>query len=270
VTSSSFSRNTDIDNCHKLLRTNEFIGDFSVISMNPSFFIARSNMAQYSGMYQWTQAFFADYMLPSYFMIDVGANIGITSIPVGILGHKVYAFEPVPKSYRRTMTGICWNGLSNLVHIEHAAVGENDGNITMYESVGADDNSALSANAATKNVGGEVKSYSVKMISLDTWLSHNPEIKQEECALLKIDVQGFELGVLKGARNFLKNNLGTLTVIAEQDPGLMKAAGGSPSQVIDYMVSLGYGVFKDKQPISKEHYEAVSMESTDLTFRAPI
>ena len=57
---------------------------------------------------------------------------------------------------------------------------------------------------------------------------------------LKIDVQGFELHVLRGAERLLKENKGRLLVRLEFDPNLLRAAGTDPQHVLDFMKNLGY------------------------------
>ena len=59
---------------------------------------------------------------------------------------------------------------------------------------------------------------------------------------MKVDVQGYELLVLKGAERILRENKGRIRVRFEYDEGLLKVAGTNPEDLLDYMKGLGYEI----------------------------
>ena len=64
-----------------------------------------------------------------------------------------------------------------------------------------------------------------------------------ECdRLSRIDVQGYELLVLKGAERILRENKGRIRLRFEYDEGLLRAAGTNPEDLLDYMKGLGYEI----------------------------
>ena len=73
------------------------------------------------------------------------------------------------------------------------------------------------------------------MIKLDSFFP--PGIKVQN---LKVDVQGFELHVLRGAERILKENKGRLHVRIEYVADLLKLAGTNPPDVLTFMEDLGY------------------------------
>ena len=64
--------------------------------------------------------------------------------------------------------------------------------------------------------------------------------------LLKIDTQGHELQVLRGAEKSLRARR-IQAVYAENDPGLTTAAGVNPHDILEFMASVGFMPFKVEQ-----------------------
>ncbi len=117
---------------------------------------------------------------------DCGAHHGRNSVLlakwVGDEG-KVIAFEPSPGNVRIVRRNIELNGLKNLV-CEPKAIGSAPGMMRMTD----ESNSRITA---VRDLGVQVE-----VIALDQYVDQKP-------TLLKIDVEGFEVEVLKGARAVL-------------------------------------------------------------------
>jgi FkbM family methyltransferase len=136
-------------------------------------------------------------------IIDVGANdlaYGQAEFPKA----NIFAFEPQPESFRRLQQGAA----RNVVPIQ-AAVGERVGVVDFWDL--ADDAPRKSEQPTSQlaTVHREVieqlyhqptKKYRVKMTTLDSFAKTH-KIKQID--LLKIDAEGNELAVLKGASALL-------------------------------------------------------------------
>jgi FkbM family methyltransferase len=186
---------------------------------------------------------FQDYFRdspPDALMVDVGSNVGLASMPVAAMGRKVIAFEPVPSNQRAFMLSVCVNGFADRVTLVRAAVGGASGTADIYVPRGRADNTAIGKGASTANVGGSADALRVPVVTLDTFL--RPEdIKR--IWLIKIDVQGYELRVLEGARAVLGALPPSTWVVAEHDPKLMAASGVEDTTAdIAFMASLGFSV----------------------------
>jgi FkbM family methyltransferase len=137
-------------------------------------------------------------------IIDVGANRGQFSLACRLALPKapIVAFEPIPheaKTYRAVHGGF--------THVEllETALGDQAGQATLHLSQSADSSSLLSIGSRqTELFPGtqEVASIVVPVQRLDDLQQHWTGRHQQ---LLKLDVQGFELNVLRGAEQTLQN-----------------------------------------------------------------
>lgn len=263
------------ETCAHMLRENPYKSEVSFVAMEPSIYVLRKSMDGSFSSYRWIQDFFRNSALatPKSYLLDIGGNVGLTTLPVAALGYKVYAFEPIPTSAHKILTAACMNGIEDKVKVELAAVGAKDGTMDVFLPIFDDeggireDNTALSGDVAVKNVGGLTVALPTNIIKLDSWME-TANVDPKHCLLVKVDVQGFELGVLQGAKQFLRENSNHVTVVAEQDPGLIETAGGHAEQVLIYMHELGYDAFnEDGSKIKPEDFAVTSRKSQDVTYR---
>ena len=130
--------------------------------------------------------------LPSKGFIDVGAHIG--SVMSAVIRRdpsiKVYAFEPIKEkadSLRRRFP---------TVELHQCALGETDGEATFFVNMERSGYSSLGRPTISKGVT-EIK---VPLRKLDTLIS------SRDVDALKIDVEGAELGVLRGGGDLIARN----------------------------------------------------------------
>ena len=103
--------------------------------------------------------------------------------------------------------------------------------------VGRLDNSAVSAvGAKLAFKSNEEIAVQVRSIPLDEVIP-----KSEPVLLLKIDVQGWEYHVLKGAKELLSRKKGEAPyLIYEEDERLLQASNSTAKEIRDFLSSLGY------------------------------
>ena len=150
-------------------------------------------------------------------VFDVGANAGIYSLAAlsSNPGAIVYAFEPTPEIAARLRSAVELNGLEQL-NVEEAAVMAEPGYAALIRCRGAD-----GANDGMNFVQKESeRGERVRTESLDTFCRARAIDKID---LMKIDVQGQEASVLRGATDLLKEGrigaiLLELNWWAEADP----------------------------------------------------
>ncbi|GMJ07484.1 hypothetical protein like AT2G26680 [Hibiscus trionum] len=171
------------------------------------------------------------------FFVDVGANVGMASFAAAVMGFRVLAFEPVLENLQRICDGIWFNRVEELITVFEAAASDRNGNITFHKLVGRLDNSAVSAvGAKLAFKSNEEIAVQVRSIPLDEVI---PE--SEPVLLLKIDVQGWEYHVLKGAKKLLSRKKGEAPyLIYEEDERLLQASNTTAKEIRDFLSSLDY------------------------------
>ncbi|KAD5317764.1 hypothetical protein E3N88_17710 [Mikania micrantha] len=169
--------------------------------------------------------------------IDVGANVGMATFAAAVMGFRVFAFEPIFENLQSICNGIYFNRVGDLVHVFEAATSDHAGNITFHKLVGRLDNSAVSATGAKMAFkSNEEIELQVRSVPLDQVI---PE--HESVLLLKIDVQGWEYHVLKGAKNLLSRKKGEAPyLIYEEDERLLQASNSSAKEIREFLDSVGY------------------------------
>lgn len=162
---------------------------------------------------------------PGDLFVDVGANIGVYATwgakIVGPTG-AVYALEPIPRT-RSWLEQICTqNGLAN-VKVLSAGASDEAGSAWMQTANGA---SGLSRVAAPSETG-----FHVSLTTLDHLLASRIP------ALIKIDVEGHELSVLRGARHTLER---TRVPVVFEAPDF--GGGSGTIDCVRLLESIGYRV----------------------------
>jgi FkbM family methyltransferase len=137
-------------------------------------------------------------------LLDVGANRGQFSLMARMLFPRlpIHAYEPVSEEaavYRVI------HGSQQGVELHKVALGDQGGSAEMHISGSADSSSLLSiGELQTRCFPGteEIGTRRVRVVTLDSLPDHWQKAKR---ALLKVDVQGFELNVLRGATAALRH-----------------------------------------------------------------
>ncbi|WOK91867.1 hypothetical protein Cni_G00558 [Canna indica] len=170
-------------------------------------------------------------------VVDVGANVGMATFAVAAMGFRVVAFEPVFENLQRICDGLFLNRAGDRVTVYAAAASDRIGNITFHKLVGRLDNSAISATGAKLAFkSNEEVAVEVATIPLDEVIPDT-----ERVLLIKIDVQGWEYHVLRGASRLLSRNKGEAPyLIYEEDERLLQASSTTADEIRKFLGSMGY------------------------------
>jgi FkbM family methyltransferase len=172
--------------------------------------------------------------------IDIGANSGLFTIfaakRVGEEG-KAFAFEPTDTTYAKLCANIALNKFSNVSAYQLAISSKNE-ELEFYTlSEGFDAWNSLAKPIIKK----EYKVLNVKAIQIDSLGDFG--ISLDDIALVKIDVEGWELKALKGGENCLSNEKSPTLMIEFADEHA-KNAGASCRELYSFLESLGYKMYK--------------------------
>lgn len=129
-------------------------------------------------------------------MIDIGANIGFYSILLSNKFMKIYSFEPNNRNFKVLKKNIETNNLKN-IKIYNFGLGENKETLIGNSKTKGQLFQTSGFSISKDNVQGE----SVSIEKGDDILQFNNKI-----ITIKIDVEGFELFVLKGLKEVLSHN----------------------------------------------------------------
>lgn len=155
--------------------------------------VRSSNYSCWIGTYEREKVrSFAAELGPGAVVFDVGAHVGFYSLLSAVLvapGGKVYAFEPLRSNTVKLRRHVAMNGLP--VEVVEAAVADEPGDA--YFQQGRD-----SYTGALASRGDHVS-----VVSLDSFRADH---ETPDPSVLKIDVEGAEALVLKGAAQTIKDS----------------------------------------------------------------
>lgn len=172
---------------------------------------------------------------PGDIAVDVGANKGsfLPSLSSAVPEGKVVAFEPQPYLANYLEKACASAGLTNVV-VEAAGLSDREGMLTLgipgegQASPGASFELAVQERESCRTI-------EVPVFSLDEYFA----TEQRHIGAIKIDAEGHELSVLKGAENILRKH--RPLVVCECESRHM--THGKVETVLEYLRSLSYGGF---------------------------
>jgi FkbM family methyltransferase len=146
---------------------------------------------------------------PGAIFVDVGAHAGRWTLPMARFFRRVVAIEPNLDAYRVLTGNVKKAGLVN-VYAFNIGLSSEDGVKTLSELDGIPSRSTLYPEFSRWPVTKQTR---VHMVRLDSWLSSSVG----KISFIKIDVEGSEVEVLKGAQETLKKWRPRICVEAHSD-----------------------------------------------------
>jgi FkbM family methyltransferase len=141
-----------------------------------------------------------------FFCIDIGANIGkYTELLLKETAAKIIAFEPLPDAY----LDLKKIELSNLNRLKvfNQAIGEKNEFLELNYASRKSEKASFSDHLEKISFYDfhNNKKIKMKILTLDTFIEENlDDFNQQKIDLIKIDTEGFELEVIKGATKTIK------------------------------------------------------------------
>jgi FkbM family methyltransferase len=173
---------------------------------------------------------------PGMTIADIGANVGFYAVQMGQwvgAGGRVLAFEPDPFTFELLRRRASAAAPPNL-EVRQFALGEARGTATLYCSA---------YNRADNRVGQRhdepnVEAIQIEVRTLDEYLAERglPGVDA-----LKIDVQGLEAQVLRGAEQTIRR---VRWIWLEFSPDHLRGAGTDPEAFLESLGALGMKVFE--------------------------
>lgn len=181
---------------------------------------------------------------PSSLVLDIGANIGAHTLHLANLvgpSGRVMAFEPTDFAFRKLRSNLDLNpSLISRVEAFHCFLTASDEASvpsTIYSSWPLAEEAGLHA----KHLGREMPTESAQARSLDSLLSERADRKVQ---LVKLDVDGFECDVLRGATSMLRD--ARPIFVMELAPYVLEERGASLDQLLSYFIPNGYVIYDER------------------------
>lgn len=153
-------------------------------------------------------------------VLDVGSNYGFVSLALQThlpAESSIYAFEPHPDIFKAFSQSIQFNNFNNIFLFNNAVGNETkEIELNLY---------GQSSNILKKNLKQQSSSIPIGQLKLDEFLKEKNMVPD----YIKIDVDGYELEVLKGLSETIKNYKPILVVEPNED-----------RRVIDFLIANNY------------------------------
>jgi len=212
--------------------TSKKIGAYGPFKLTPEFLF--SNLEAWGGGHNNGFEKYIETSRNKSCILDVGAHVGLTVLPVSLVSGKnakIYGFEPSSENYKALRINLDLNGCTNVV-IENCLVGaEKNTDILFYET---GDISATSSIVNNKN--RKFDETQKEQVSIDYYCDKN----NLQPDLIKIDVEGAEINVLRGARETIAEF--KPMIFLSVHPNQIRALGGSDAALLKEIHRSGYEI----------------------------
>jgi FkbM family methyltransferase len=184
--------------------------------------------------------FLNDFLMEGDSFVDIGSNIGLFSLyasrKVGPAG-TVLAFEPARLTYNRLLENIQLNGIKN---IRPYQLGLSDKDEILELNVSSDGHEAWNTFVQRSDEMYSLKE-KVQVKSFDNFLKEN-DIESDKISLIKLDVEGFELNVLRGSAGLLASQNAPVFLVEFTDENAI-SAGNCCHELYKLLLQYDYSWF---------------------------
>lgn len=178
-------------------------------------------------------------IIPETDTIDIGVYRGVYSYEMAKYSKMVHAFEPNPIIFKDIELNL--GKIIKNVNLYNFALSDKENKVLLkvpirnknYDKSNYEEYFQMGrATIHEQNVMGDIETFEIKSKKLDNFTFSN------RISFIKIDVEGHEMSVIKGAENTIKQYKPTLLVEIEEKHSKQKVLDS-----INYINSLGYESF---------------------------
>lgn len=185
----------------------------------------------YTGLHEFEEmAFVLHFLRPEDLFVDVGANVGTyTILASAVAGARSLCFEPIPETFRHLLQNIRLNHITHLVRAQNRGISNGVGTLK-FTSLLDTMNHVLTENEEAAGI----HPLQIPADSLDNICAgQNP-------SLLKIDVEGYESHVIRGAAKLLTRLEALIVELNENE----KNYGQEIKQTHEKVMDLGFKAYR--------------------------
>jgi FkbM family methyltransferase len=221
------------------LSVRQYVGPYGPFLLSAEF--AFSNFANWGGAHNRGFRACVEACRGKSCVLDIGAHIGLVTLPVSTVlgqGGTVHAFEPARANAELLRRHLKSNRIVNADVVEALVGAEDREEVRFYESAGPHGQNSI-VQKRSPAAGGEWNDFSwtrKPQLSIDSYCQRRGITPQ----VIKIDVEGAEIGVLRGAHKTLTRS--RPLVILSVHPREIALAGESLEILRDLLDELGYDI----------------------------
>jgi FkbM family methyltransferase len=176
--------------------------------------------------------------------IDVGAFVGTHSVYLARVCHftQVMAYEPDPDSFETLRKNLYLNGVENRVACVNKAAGGRRGNCALVRP------DPFNRGSSCLRYGSDDGVVTAQVITLDEEFGDQ---QAKRIQLIKIDVEGCEVQVLRGARRIIREHrpllsieahttshlLHLLGILQKEGYAIIDCLGASPTYILEFCIT---------------------------------
>ena|SRR5919108_991490 len=195
---------------------------------------------------------FTEALRPGMTVLDVGASFGLYSIAAArVVGSSgcVYAFEPGRRTALALRRHLDWNRVADRVEVIEAAAADCTGVAIFWQQETSFVASLVEAAARKeeRRFQAPIEPRLVKTFALDDFCNE----RELDPDIIKVDVEGSEASVLRGARRLLRR--GRALLFLELHPEFAPREGGDAG-VIEELAAAGWEWEELSAEKSTRHY----------------
>ena len=191
----------------------------------------------YCGLHEFEDmSFLLHFLRDTDLFVDIGANVGsYTMLAAAHVGAATISFEPVPATFQHLIRNVALNQIQNRVTAFNIALGSSKGELNFTSSLDTVNH------VATPTDSGSI---SVPVDTLDEILALKPAP-----SLLKIDVEGFETEVMKGATKTLSRS--ELKAIIIELNGSGSRYGYDENKIHEQLIGVGFAPYSYSRTMNR-------------------
>lgn len=195
-------------------------------------------------------------------ILDIGGNIGWYSLNFSRWSPdaKVYAFEPIPRTYDYFVRHMSLNSIENVIP-NNCAVSDAEGEKEFYWT------ELETGSASMKNIQDRknINKVKCKVVTVDDYCARN---NIEDIDFIKCDIEGSELFAFRGARSMLEKS--RPMVFTEMLRKWSAKFGYHPNDIMDIFDNLGYQclAYEEGRLVSVPHVDETT-QPTNFFFLCP-
>ena len=180
----------------------------------------------YTGLLEFNDmGFLLNFLNKNDVFVDVGANSGAyTVLASKVVGSKSIAIEPIKKSFKRLKENLKINNIESLVDLHNCGIGKEEDELLFTNN-----------NDSTNHIVYESSNERTSLCKIKTL---NSLLRKKKSYVVKIDTEGFEYNILKGADKILKR--GDIIALIIELNGSGKKYGFTDNDVHNELISFGY------------------------------